>query len=124
MPGTTERTKRAWDLALQGRTPAEIATALGVKPKSVYGMIYRGRNKGLDLKRVESSLSPRYRLRKAGIDLGNMRWVFKHLSAEQQTWAVQQALDYQCETLSEFILEVLRDTFEEHVSQKEAQDDK
>jgi len=116
---TKPETRQVWDMALQGLSSREIAEELGLKVNTVANMILRGRAKGVVPRRTEDDMSVRYRLKKANTTLGSMMAIFDSLSTEQRAWLVKQSIDCGCATISEFVVELVRDAYEEDKSKKE-----
>lgn len=117
---TKPETRQVWDMALQGLSSREIAEELGLKVNTVANRILRGRAKGIIPKRTEDDMSVRYRLKKSNTTLGSMMAIFDALSTEQRAWLVNQSIDCGCATISEFVVELVRDAYEEETSKKDA----
>lgn len=105
-------------MALAGMSSKEISEVLGMKPNTVSNMLLRGRHKGVLPWRKEADMSPKYRLKKSGVTLGAMMSVVQGLSPEQRSWLIGQTEDLGCETIAEFIIEIVRDAYEEDLSKR------
>lgn len=109
---TSDTTKKIWDLFLKGKSVPEIATKLGVKRHHVSSALSRGRDKGV-IPRVNRVYSTSYMLVKFKLKAGTMISLMDQLSSEQRIWLCTEASKIGCETIEEYLLEKVRDDYEE-----------
>jgi len=112
MPASKKsNTKKILEMTLDGMGTKEIATKLNVSYSTVTSARKRGRDKG-ELPKIEygSPLShgSTYYLRR-----GCIGDIISGLSKDQLIWLVKEADNYECETLAEVILEMVRDAHAE-----------
>ena len=109
---TKHTTQRVWELFLQGKSVPQIADELGIPKSSASSAVARGRQKGhLPPPRFRYRMS--YMLKQHGMYTGNMSDIFNNLTVDQRHWVIDQAERIGCETVAEYILELLRDGHEE-----------
>lgn len=114
----TERTKRIWKLHMDGKRNEEIEVILGAPRSVVACAVRRGRDAGvLPKPKLRGSVDKRAQTM---IRRGSIGHIIDSLSEEQGAWLVDSARKFECETLAEFILEVVRDA---HAEELEGQDD-
>lgn len=106
----TEDTKRVWELHLQGCKNYEIAQITGFKPHRVAHAIMRGRAKG-EIP-IPERVQPVCDRRATYIKRGTVNSIVEELSEEQNYWLVDEARKYECDSLAEYILEIVRDVYE------------
>ena len=109
---TSDTTKQIWDLFLKGKSVQEIASELGVKRYHVSSALSRGREKGI-IPRANRVYSTSYMLGKFGLKAGKMIGLMDQLSADQRVWLCTEASKIGCETIEEYLLEKVRDEYEE-----------
>jgi len=81
----------------------------------VSGAVSRGRSLGLLPMKQTYTLS--YIMQMRSITMGRLgRDLIYQLSQEQQNWLVDKAADMGCETIAEYITEVIRDEYEREAS--------
>ena len=106
----TEETKKVWELHLQGCKNYEIAQIMGFTQDRVGRAIMRGRAKGeLPIPKIIQPVCDR---RATYIKRGTVNSIVEGLSEEQNYWLVDEARKLGCDSLSEYILEIVRDVFE------------
>lgn len=104
-----------WKLYRQGLRPLEIAQKLQIPYHRVSGAVTRGRSLGLLPMKQTYTLS--YIMQMRSITMGRMgRDVVHRLSREQQNWLVDKAAEMGCETVAEYITEMIRDDYEREAS--------
>jgi|SaaInl85LU_5_DNA_1037374.scaffolds.fasta_scaffold14491_6 hypothetical protein len=106
----TEETKRVWQLKLEGLKNYEIAEIMGFTPDRVGRAILRGRAKG-ELP-IPERVQPVCDRRQTYIRRGTISTVIEGLSERQNFWLVDEARKYECDSLAEYILELVRDAYE------------
>lgn len=106
-----QSTKRVWELRLQGYSNLEIKDILDLTPCAIASAVRRGRECGA-LPRYNQTAMPDRR-RGSEIRRGTISLILSGLSIEQQEWLVHEAADTGCETIAEYILEIVRDEYEQ-----------
>lgn len=109
---TSSTTKQIWDLFFKGKSIQEIASELGVKRYHVSSALSRGREKGV-IPPVKLVYSTSYVLEKFGLKAGRMICLMDQLSVDQRVWLCTEASKIGCETIEEYLLEKVRDEYEE-----------
>ena len=114
MPGakTTKRTLEIWKLYSQGVSIVHIAEKLSLKPNSVNAAVVRGFVKGVVTKRKAAS-GMRPALKRMGLQTGSVRDIFDGLDEDQRNWLMDEVMGMGCETIAEYLLEQIRDAYEE-----------
>lgn len=111
---TAQVTKRIWELYLAGMDRHEIAEQVGKSTASVSAAITRGRQVGVIP--MPKPKPKQFRVKKLlhgnGLKVGNMGWMMDALSLEQIEWLVVDASRIGCDTLAEYITEIVRDEYE------------
>jgi predicted transcriptional regulator len=108
------QTEKIWKMTLAGMTAPAIAQELGVKFALVNSAVRRGRENGVVPRRKRKN--PLKHGTKNHMRLGSISYIIKQLSEEQLDWLVINAHKCECETVSEYILEIVRDAFFEEVA--------
>ena len=106
------QTRQIWDMSLQGMTAPEISQRLGLKFGLVNSAVRRGREKGVIKRRFNKNP-----LKRKGIDhmrLGAVSEITNGLSVEQLNYLIASASKCGCQTVSEYVLELVRDVLEEN----------
>lgn len=114
------RTQDVWDAFLAGTPALDIARDLGLANQTVYNLITKGRRKGIIPALIKKD-GPRIRLRNAQLKTGNIGDVVWSLSLEQLDWLINECTSLRINTISEYILETLRDAHEEAKSKDKNQ---
>ena len=109
---TTDTTKLIWDLFLEGSSVQEIATKLGVKKPKVSSALSRGRIKGI-IPLPNRTYAKSYMLTKFNLKTGSLSRLMDSLNTEQRVWICTEASKIGCETIEEYLLEKVRDEYEE-----------
>lgn len=107
---TLPRTKMIWDLHLSGMTNKEIEQELGVVTSLVASAVARGREIGvLPVKKFKSKADRR---RRTYIRRGSVREIQDALSEGQQEWLALTAIGLGCDSIAEYLVELIRDVHE------------
>lgn len=101
----------------KGKPVREIACSLGLPSHRVSSAISRGRAKGALPPRDQDFTNP-YLFRKFGIKAGGVSMILENLAPEQKVWLFEEASKIGCETIAEYLLERVRDDYEEHDQRK------
>jgi hypothetical protein len=105
----SEQTKTIFKLALKGKSSSEIQAALGVSEGTVSGALSRGRAAGhIPPKAKKTAID---RLHNSNINRGKIGDIISGLDLEQNEWLVKTTIDLKCESIAEFILEIVRDEY-------------
>ena len=108
---TTEKTLQIWEAYRQGHESKEIAEMMGLSRCAVRTALTRGRKNG-SLPPLKRTGNLKHLLRKHNLRNGHIREVFENLTMEQTVWLVSQASEIECQTVSEFLIELVRDEYE------------
>jgi len=108
---TTEKTLKIWETYRQGYEPKEIADMLGLPRCAVRTALNRGRKNG-SLPPLKRKGNLKHMLRAANLRNGHIREVFESLTEEQTVWLVSRASEIECRTVSEYLIELVRDEYE------------
>tara|TARA_R100001198_G_C5221057_1_gene203196 strand:- start:879 stop:1229 length:351 start_codon:yes stop_codon:yes gene_type:complete len=101
------QTRKIWDLSLEGKSAPQIAKELNLKFALVNSAVRRGREKGvIPWKR---NVNPHAYIRGVNLRLGTISAVISQLTMDQVVWLASEANKVGVETLSEFIMELVRD---------------
>lgn len=111
-------TLKIWDMCKNGLSAREIAHQTGWKFGKVNSAVRRGRDAGViprpQAKPISSGSHHRNYMR-----LGSISAICNSLATEQVEWLATEARRIECETVAEFILELVRDA---HAEQEIAND--
>lgn len=113
---TKPQTLQIWEASRNGLKPHEIAEKFGASSYSVRTALTRGRKGGF-VPPVQAS-NTKHMLRSYNLRSGSFREIYDSLTTEQSRWLMEAACKIECETVAEYIIEMLRDEFE-----KENEDD-
>tara|TARA_R110000796_G_scaffold64261_3_gene148935 strand:+ start:47 stop:406 length:360 start_codon:yes stop_codon:yes gene_type:complete len=108
---TTEKTLKIWEAYRQGHESKEIAEMMGLSRCVVRTALTRGRKSG-SLPELKRTGNLKHLLMKHNLRNGHIREVFENLTMDQTRWLVSQAGEIECQTVSEFLIELVRDEFE------------
>ena len=108
---TTEKTLKIWETYRQGHESKEIAEMMGLSRSAVRTALSRGRKNG-SLPALKRTGNLKHLLRAANLRNGHIREVFENLTMEQARWLIEQASEIGCQTVSEFLIELVRDEYE------------
>ena len=108
---TTEKTLKIWATYRQGHESKEIAEMMGLSRSAVRTALSRGRKNG-SLPPLRRTGNLKHLLRAANLRNGNIREVFDNITLEQKRWLVEQASEIGCQTVSEYLIELVRDEYE------------
>ena len=108
---TTEKTLKIWETYRQGHEPKEIAKKMGLSPCAVRTALTRGRMNG-SLPPLKRTRNLKHLLMKHNLRNGHIREVFDNLTMEQTRWLIDEASEIECQTVSEFLIELVRDEYE------------
>jgi len=101
-------TLKIWDLSKAGLSPKQISHKTGFKFAKVNSALRRGREAKILPPIVKSQLSNQFG-RQTYMRLGSVSSICNALSEDQLNWLGNEARRLECETVSEFILELVRD---------------
>lgn len=108
---TTAKTLQIWKTYLQGHESKEIAEMMGLSRRAVRTALSRGRKNG-SLPPLKRTSNLPYLLMKHNLRNGHIRELFENLTMEQTVWLVSQASEIGCQTVSEYLIELVRDEYE------------
>tara|TARA_R110000851_G_scaffold97428_1_gene211118 strand:- start:6402 stop:6761 length:360 start_codon:yes stop_codon:yes gene_type:complete len=108
---TSEKTLQIWEAYRQGYDAVEIAKIMGLPRTGVSTALARGRKNG-SLPAIKRTGNLKHLLMKHNLRNGHIREVFDNLTMEQTRWLVSQASEIECQTVSEFLIELVRDEYE------------
>lgn len=111
--GPATQTEKIWELHLKGLSNLEISTAMGITRSSVSNAIHTGRQRGHIPPLPPKQDNAKSKCMRLGLNLGSVQRVLDELSPDQQDWILEQCIDYQMKTVSEWITEMIRDLYEE-----------
>ncbi len=106
------QTRQIWDMSLQGMTAPEISRKLGLKFGLVNSAVRRGRERGVIKRRFNKN--PLKRKGIAHMKLGSVSEITNGLTMEQLNYLIASASRCECQTVSEYVLELVRDVLEEN----------
>jgi len=101
-------TFKIWQLSKDGLSAREISAKLGFKFNKVNSALRRGREANALPPILKKSIS-HSRHHKNYLRLGSISTVLDDLTNEQVDWLAAQTRQLGCETVAEFILELVRD---------------
>lgn len=107
------------EMYLSGQNPQQIAEELGLDRKIVGGVVYRARRDG-KIPKLRGKKTLNRLLAKTGLRYGGAAFLRDELSPEQQEWLVEECVKLKVDTIMEYLLELVRDEYE---NQKETRDD-
>jgi len=108
---TKEKTLQIWEAYRQGHESKEIADMMGLSRCVVRTALTRGRKNG-SLPELKRTGNLKHLLMKHNLRNGHIREVFENLTMEQTRWLIEQASKIECQTVSEFLIELVRDEYE------------
>ena len=114
---TSESSKLAMKLYLEGRSMAQIAQATGRTEGGIRTMLARARRAG-QIPRATRGNGIEYLCRKSGVRMGTSREITANLNREQVEWLFSEALKYKTRSVSEYITEIIRDAYEEEMERR------
>jgi hypothetical protein len=101
-------TLKIWEMSLAGASSREIETELNFKFGKINSAVRRGRDAGViprpSVRPISSGSHHKNYMR-----LGNVSAILDALSEEQVEWLATEARKIKCESLSEYIVEIIRD---------------
>ena len=112
---TTEKTLKIWEAYRQGHEPKEIAERTGLSRSAIRTALSRGRKNG-SLPPLKRTGNLKHLLRAANLRNGHIREVFDTLTMDQTRWLIEQASEIECQTVSEYLIELVRDEYEREKS--------
>jgi len=115
------RYQQVTDLLLGGMTDHQAAAHIGVSVWSVRSAKQHARRLGIYPPHTPKADYDTFtdRIRREGFRRGNMREALLPLSADQRKWLLDEAQDLGCESLAEFICELIRDAHAVALDEKE-----
>lgn len=108
-----EKTRRVWSLSNTGYSTAEISEITGLSTGIVANAVCRGRKKGVVRQKNEKEKTLQALLNKNHVNMGSMVWVLEQLTPAQRVWVIKEAIRYECGTVAELMVELLRDLYAE-----------
>jgi len=101
------QTRKIWEMSLDGKSAPQIARELNLKFALVNSAVRRGREKGVIPRR--RNLNPHAYIRGVNLRLGTISSVISELTMDQVEWLASESNKVGVETLSEFLMELVRD---------------
>ena len=101
-------TLKIWQLSREGLSVREISAKLGFKFNKVNSALRRGREAN-ELPPIFKKAISHARHHKNYIRLGSVSTVLDALTNEQVDWLATQTRQLECDSIAEFILELVRD---------------
>jgi len=112
----TEQTKTILTMYLAGKSNAEIEREMNLSRATVSSAVSRGRDYGLiPPKRKRTNVD---KVLGGHIRRGSISRIIAGLDQDQANWLIDQALKLKCETISEFISEIILDAYFEDQAKK------
>lgn len=112
----TEQTKAILTMYLAGKSNAEIEREMNLSRATVSSAVSRGRDYGLiPPKRKRTKID---KVLGGHIRRGSISAIIAGLDQDQANWLIDQALTLKCETISEFISEIILDAYFEDQAKK------
>mgnify|MGYP003666067757 FL=1 len=108
---TSEKTLRIWKAYRQGYDAVEIAKMMGLPRSGVSTALARGRKNGA-LPAIKRTGNLKHMLKAANLRNGHIREVFENLTMDQTRWLIKEASKVEAETISEYLIEMVRDEYE------------
>lgn len=108
---TTPQTLQIWEASKNGLTPNAIAEKMGVSRCSVRTALTRGRKGGF-VPPPEQASNLKHLLRAYNLRNGNVGEIYDSLTTEQSRWLIEAASKIECETVAEYLIELVRDEYE------------
>lgn len=96
-----------------GYSTAEISEITGLSTGIVANAVCRGRKKGVVRHKNETERTLRALLKKNHITMGSMVGVLEQLTPAQRVWVIEEAIRYECGTVAELMVEMIRDVYAE-----------
>lgn len=107
----SERTKRIWAMYNEGLSNRQIAKELGVNYSLITSAVSRGRD-AQAIPPMQMS-SPLWAGSQKYLPKGTMGFVLNRLTRQQLVWLADNAHEWECNSLAEVVLEIVRDAYEE-----------
>lgn len=101
-------TLKIWEISLAGSSTREIAHQTGWKFGKVNSALRRGRDAGV-IPRPQTKPISSGSHHKNYMRLGNVSAILDALSNDQVEWLAAEARKLRCESLAEYIVEIIRD---------------
>jgi len=108
---TKEKTLKILETYRQGHTSKEIAEMMGLSRSSVRTALTRGRKNG-SIPPFKPASNLKHLLKAANLRNGHISEVFENLTIEQTRWLINEASKVEAETVSEYLIELVRDEYE------------
>jgi len=103
-------TLKIWELHFAGHSVREIEAELGFKFGKINSALRRGRESGvIPPRRNERPLRMQVDGTQSYMRLGSISFIVNSLNLDQMHWLAAEIRTCGCETVSEFILELVRD---------------
>ena len=103
-------TLKIWEMSRAGKSSKEIQSELGFKFGKVNSALRRGRECGaISPRRKERPLRIQVAGTQTYMRLGSISSIVNSLNLDQINWLAEEIRTCGCETVSEFILELVRD---------------
>ena len=84
---------------------------MGLSRSSVRTALTRGRKNG-SIPPFKPASNLKHLLKAANLRNGHISEVFENLTIEQTRWLIEQAGEIECQTVSEYLIELVRDEYE------------
>lgn len=104
----TSDTLKIWEMSLAGASSREIEAELDFKFGKINSALRRGRDAGV-IPRPQAKPISSGSHHKNYMRLGSVSAILDALSDEQVEWLATEARKIECETVAEYILELVRD---------------
>ena len=108
---TKEKTLKIWEAYRQGNTSKAIAEMMGLTRCAVRTALTRGRKNG-SIPPLKPASNLKHLLRAANLRNGHISEVFESLTMDQTRWLINEASKVEAETVSEYLIELVRDEYE------------
>ncbi len=107
-------TIKIWELSKKGLSAHQISHQTGWKFGKINSALRRGRDAGVIQRPSVKPISGNNH-HKNYMRLGNVSAILDALTDKQVDWLATEARKIKCETLGEYIVEIIRDAHEEHL---------
>jgi transposase len=108
---TKEKTLKIWEAYRQGHNSKEVAEMMGLSRCAVRTALTRGRKNG-SIPPLKRASNLKHLLRAGNLRNGHISEVFENLTIEQTRWLINEASKVEAETVSEYLVELVRDEYE------------
>ena len=108
---TKQQTLQIWDNYRNGVGSKQIAETMGLSRCVVRSALTRGRRKGA-LPPLKRTKNLRHLMQNLKLKNGTMGEVMQTLDERQREWVLAEASSIGCKTVSEYLIELVRDEYE------------